>query len=183
MAKIGFKRKKWLYLCNFNEETIGRIGLHHTSYRNQGFAEAPIVGVKNIGVHRVIRELVPDKETWSAYEDGWPAAIFSANIGYFMPIHRWVEWHFINEIDIDEVVHNMIGSIKEYGIPAMERMSDKEGLLQEIKSRRILNPDPRLIYSMMFLRTLPLNQPRYSVMTTSILPGRRTSNPILIITG
>lgn len=145
LAKLGFQKKNWYFLRDINEETIGRIGLNHSSYKGQGFAEAPMVGVKNTMVQQLIRELVPDKETWSEHEDGWPAAVFSANIGYFMPIHKWIEWHFINEDEIDEVIQNMIGSIKEYAIPAMKRMSDREGLLEELKIRRFLNPDPGLI--------------------------------------
>lgn len=151
LARLGFKKKKWLYLCDINEETIGRIGFNHHSYRGQGFAEGPMVGVKNTKVQQVIRELVPDKETWSTHEEGWPAAIFTANIGYFMPTNKWEAWHFIDGVDIDEIIRDMIGSIKEYGIPAMERMSDRESLLNELKIRWFLNPDPGLITPALYL--------------------------------
>lgn len=151
LARLGFKKKKWLYLCDINEETIGRIGFNHHSYRGQGFAEGPMVGIKNTRIQQIMRELVPEKENWSSHEDGWPAAVFTANIGYFMPANKWAEWHFKEDSDIDGVIINMIDSIKEYGIPAMKRMSDRESLLQELKVRWFMNPDPGLTTPALYL--------------------------------
>jgi hypothetical protein len=151
LAKLGFQKKKWHYLCDINEETIGRILFNHTSYTGQGFAEAPIVGVKNTRIQKIILELLQDIGDYSAKKEGWPAAAFSANIGYFMPINKWTRWHFIEGVDVDEVIRDMIGSIKEYGMPAMKRMSDRESLLKEIKVRRFLNPDPGLITPALYL--------------------------------
>lgn len=128
LAESGFKKKGYGYFVRLaDENTIQNIGFVYTTHgENHVRYLSPSVGIVYRDVSKLelqLRNLEPSK-----YPD-YVGAMICSIIGYLMPVNNCVEWKFTVDEDVVKETNAMADIIIKYGIPYMEKLSDRDEVI------------------------------------------------------
>ena len=126
---LGFEKKRGVRIKMLNDETFGWVGLNRGDYpAEKEISINPVMGVYNLRVRKLYEELMEREPS------KYLIPVTSSPLGYLMPENNYREWFFQHGIEIRPNLKDMIDSIKQYGLPWMEKQTDWKVLVEVAKT-------------------------------------------------
>jgi len=137
MKSISYKKRKYSFIKQIDENIFGIIGFGSVSYQIRGTVFVhPTVGIYNKAVDDIFHQLTNLKG------DGYYQPVINTSFGYLTPQNEYKEW-LVNDDNIDSVNLELIDVIKLYGLPFIEKYKDPEILMKCVADKKYILSENR----------------------------------------
>lgn len=134
--ELSFKKKKYIYYQDLNDNTIGTLAFGIARY---GVPHSLFVNV-NIGfiykdINKILIELLGTG--YDLLKKG--IAMGGISLGYLMPEDKFKEWQFIENTDHSNNINEMFEAIKEYALPCHCRFANIDNFEEALTYRKLVS--------------------------------------------
>lgn len=129
LSKYGFvwKKKYNYFVRTIDDNIILNIGFVCATHNEiTSLYISPTFGVIYRDVLKVESKLIGLEK--SIYPD-YVGAMITSVIGHLMPVKCYMEWRFTIDQDVTEEVNKMADTIIKYGLPYLDELSDRDGVI------------------------------------------------------
>lgn len=130
LSEYGFERKKNNnYVRVVNDNALQIVGFTYSSHSEKHVTYVnPDIGLlyKDIDALMVVLTGRGNRMKTLSPIIGYP-------IGYLMPERSFIEWRFAKDEPVDEEANKMGDAIIKYGLPYLDRLSDKDNMIYEME--------------------------------------------------
>lgn len=130
---LSFSKKKYVYIKEVDEQTIGTIGFGIASNRVPGSLFInPVVGIFNKQVEEIYCQLT-GYDSIKTHQ-----ATVGTNVGFLIPPENYYKEWELSDSCIDNVTADIIEKIVTYGLPFIEKYRNPNELLKCLEERRYI---------------------------------------------
>jgi hypothetical protein len=121
------RRDDRTYTWDLGGDAVGWLGLQIATYRKEGFAVSPVIGVRHEVVERLLAGFLGTKP-----HPYLPATI-GVHLGYLMPDERHVSWNFAPDADISPTVENLVEAFLSHGRPFASQNRSLDAIVKRME--------------------------------------------------
>ena len=144
---LSFKKKKYIYYQDLNENTIGTLAFGISRY---GIPHSLFVNV-NVGlIYKDINKILVDLlgNDYDFFKDG--IAMGLTSLGYLMPDKSYKEWQFIESTNHSDNINEMFESIKKYALPLFDRFLNIDNFEEALIFNKLHSTISRLLLPIIY---------------------------------
>lgn len=128
LAKIGFRKRKSVYILVIDDYCNGWLGLNRATYRAEENVEIhPNIGVFHVGIAELLTDLT--KRDYISI----PPATACTPLYTIMPVNEYYSWQFHLGDPIVATVADLVSNVTTFGLPWIRQSSSPEHLLRLLK--------------------------------------------------
>lgn len=125
LCELGFKKKKYDFFRPINDNVYATIGYTTATHRMKAHTLInPIIGIAYEDVNRLYDQMC-------GYQHNIAPTLWMP-IGYLMPEVNFKEWDFIDSVDNEDILTDMLSAIQKYGEPYWDKMSYFDNLFDAV---------------------------------------------------
>lgn len=131
---LGFSKKKYFFVKQLDELTIGSIGFFISSYQTPGTIYVnPVVGIHNKKIEEIYCMLTGADTIKTC------RGTISISIGYLIPPdYRYKEWRIFDNDNKNPTITDLIENITAFGIPFMKHYKAPGEMLKCLEERKYI---------------------------------------------